>query len=101
LAALEQQLALVAQAQRDADRQLQALESRQERLEQELRDLNAPDPANIERLAGDGAAMQEQLEEAQAQLAELEERLPELDDKRRAAQSAAHEEAQAMARLDA
>lgn len=101
LAALEQQLALVAQAQRDADRQLQALENRQERLEQELRDLNAPDPANIERLAGDGAAMQEQLEEAQAQLAELEERLPELDDKRRAAQSAAHEEAQAMARLDA
>nr|WP_218953419.1 chromosome segregation protein SMC [Parapusillimonas granuli] len=101
LAALEQELALAAQAQRDADRQLQALENRKERLEQELRDLNAPDRANIERLAGDGAAMREQLEEAQAQLAELEERLPELDERRRAAQAAAHEEAQAMARLDA
>src|SRR3546814_9158920 len=56
-------LALVAQSQREADRQLQALEQRQERLNQELRDLNAPDPDNVERLAGDSAALQEQLEE--------------------------------------
>ncbi|MFW7340045.1 chromosome segregation protein SMC [Pollutimonas sp. H1-120] len=101
LARVEQDLALVAQAQRDADRQLQTLELRKERLEQELRDLNAPDPANIERLAGDSAAMQEQLHEAQAQLMELEDRLPELDEQRRNAQGAAHEEAQALARLDA
>src|SRR5690606_16707269 len=53
------------------------------------------------RLAGDSAAMQEQLDEAQAQLMELEERLPELDEQRRSAQSAAHEEAQTLARFEA
>ncbi len=101
LAKVEQNLALVAQAQRDADRQLQALELRRERLNQELRDVNAPDPENLERLAGDHAAMAEQVDEAQAQLAELEDRLPGLEEQRRAAQSASHEEAQRLARLDA
>ncbi|MGB6105249.1 MAG: AAA family ATPase, partial [Pusillimonas sp.] len=101
LARVEQELALVAQAQREADRQLQALEQRQERLDQELRALNAPDPANIERLAGDSAALEEQLEEAQAQLLELEDRLPELDEGRRQAQAAAQAESQAVSRLDA
>ena len=101
LAKVEQELALVAQKQRDADRQVQSLELRQERLDQELRGMDAPDPAEIERLAGDMAAMQEQLEEAQGQLAELEERLPELDGQRREAQVAAQEEAQAVGRLDA
>src|SRR5690606_8536974 len=44
LARIEQDLALAAQSQRDADRQLQNLQLRRERLEQELRSLNAPDP---------------------------------------------------------
>ena len=101
LAKVEQNLALVAQAQRDADRQLQALELRQERLNQELRELNAPDPENLERLAGDHAAIQEQVDEAQAQLAELEERLPQLDEQRAQAQAAARDETQGLARLEA
>ncbi len=101
LARVEQDLALVAQSQRDADRQVQALELRKERLDQELRSLNAPDPENIQRLAGDSAAMDEQLQEAQAQLVELEDRLPELDDQRRKALAASQEESQAVARLDA
>ena len=101
LARVEQELALVAQAQRDADRQVQALELRKERLEQELRSLNAPDPDNIARLAGDSAAMDEQLQEAQGQLVELEDRLPELDEQRRKAQAASQEESQAVSRLDA
>ncbi len=101
LAKVEQELALVAQSQLEADRQLQALEQRQERLNQELRDLNAPDPENVERLAGDSAALQEQLEEAQAQLLEQEERLPELDEQRRQAQALAQTESQAVSRLDA
>ncbi len=101
LAKVEQELALAAQVQRDADRQLQALELRQERLEQELRAMDTPDPAEIERLAGDSAAMEDQLQEAQGQLLELEERLPELDEQRRAAHAASQEEAQAVARLDA
>ncbi|WP_353148175.1 chromosome segregation protein SMC [Pollutimonas bauzanensis] len=101
LARVEQELALVAQAQRDADRQMQALELRKERLEQELRSLNAPDPENIARLAGDSAAMEEQLQEAQGQLVELEDQLPELDEQRRKAQAASQEESQAVSRLDA
>lgn len=101
LARVEQDLALVAQTQRDADRQLQALELRKERLEQELRNLNEPDPDNIARLAGDSAAIQEQLQEAQGQLLELEDRLPGLDEQRRAAQAASQEASQAVARLDA
>ena len=101
LAKVEQELALVAQSQRESDRQLQALEQRQERLNQELRDLNAPDPANVERLAGDCAAIQEQLEEAQAQLMEQEDRLPELEEARRQAQARSQETSQQVSRLDA
>src|SRR5690606_5321196 len=101
LARIEQDLALVGQAQQDADRQLQALELRQERLQDELRAVDAPDPAEIERLAGDSVAMEAQLHEAQAQLMEFEDRLPELDEQRRAAHGAAQEESQAVARLDA
>jgi chromosome segregation protein len=101
LARVEQELALVAQAQRDADRQLQALELRRERLDEELRSLDAPDPANLERLAGDLAAVEAQVDEAQAQQAELEERLPALDDQRRAAHAGSQQESQAVARLEA
>src|SRR5690606_3027060 len=56
LARVEQNLALVAQAQRDADRQLGALEQRRERLEQEMRELDTPDPEHLQRLAGERAA---------------------------------------------
>src|SRR5690606_9613587 len=69
LARVEQNLALVAQTQRDADRQLQNLEQRRERLQQELRELQSPDPARLEQLAGDRAAGEDQLEAAQEELA--------------------------------
>ncbi len=101
LSKVEQALALAAQAQRDADRQLQSLQLRRERLEQELRSVDAPDPQLIERLEGDCAAMEEQLEEAQAQYAELEDRLPALDDARRAAQQVSQDEARKLAGLEA
>ncbi|GAB2916001.1 chromosome segregation protein SMC [Paralcaligenes ginsengisoli] len=101
LARVEQSLALAAQTQRDADRQLQALELRHERLTQEMRELNAPDPAKLEQLAGEHRVMDEQVQEAQAQLLELEERLPELDEARGAAHAASREETQGLARLEA
>ncbi len=101
LARVEQSLALTAQAQRDADRQLQSLELRRERLEQELRSLEVPDPHLLERLAGDCSVMEEQLEEAQAQHAELEERLPALEDQRRHGQLALQEEGRQLATLEA
>ena len=101
LARVEQNLALAAQAQRDADRQLGALEQRRERLEQELRELDAPDPEHLQRLAAQLDVMAEQLEEAQARLAEFEDRLPELDVQRAQAQAVARDESQALARLEA
>ncbi len=101
LAKLEQDLALVAQTQRDADRQLQTLELRKERLHRELRDVHAPDAAAIARLAGDSAAMTTQTDEAQGRLADLEAQAPQLDEQRREAQAVAQQESQAVARLDA
>ncbi|VFR19976.1 Chromosome partition protein smc [plant metagenome] len=101
LAKVEQSLALAAQAQRDADRQLQSLEQRRERLEQELRELQAPDPVRLEELAGAKAVAEDQLHEAQETLAELEARVPQADAERSSAQQAAQAEAQSLAKLDA
>ncbi|MBV6305189.1 chromosome segregation protein SMC [Candidimonas humi] len=101
LARVEQNLALVAQTQRDADQQLQALELRHERLSQELRELDTPDPARLQQLAGEHSMLDEQAQESQAQLLELEERLPELDEQRSAAHARSREESQGLARLEA
>lgn len=79
LARTEQDLALAAQSQRDADGQWRALEDRRARLEGERAALGAPDPAELQRWAGECAVAQERLEEAQARLFELESRLPELE----------------------
>jgi chromosome segregation protein len=101
LAKVEQNLALVAQAQRDADRQLQALEQRRERLQQELRELDSPDPARLEQLAGDRVAGEDQLQAAQAELTALEARLPEADAARGRAQETVQRDAEVLARLEA
>ncbi|WP_019248144.1 chromosome segregation protein SMC, partial [Bordetella pertussis] len=89
------------QTQRDADRQLQTLEQRRERLQQELRELHTPDPERLEQLAGDRLAGEDQLEAAQAELATLEGRVPEADAERSRAQAAAQQDAQGLARLEA
>ncbi|WP_397474389.1 chromosome segregation protein SMC [Pusillimonas sp.] len=101
LARVEQNLALVAQAQRDADRQLSALEQRRERLQHEMRELAAPDPDNLHRLAGELAVLDEQLEEAQGRLVELEDQLPGLDAQREQAHAEAREQSQELSRLEA
>jgi chromosome segregation protein len=101
LARVEQNLALTAQSQRDSDRQLQTLELRRERLLQELRGVDAPDTALLEQLTGDKLSSEELLEESQAALAELEEKLPELDERRSKAQTDAQTQAESLARLDA
>lgn len=101
LARVEQNLALAAQSQRDADRQLQTLELRRERLIQELKGVDAPDTALLEQLTGDKLSSEELLEESQAALAELEEKLPELDERRSKAQADAQAQAESLARLEA
>lgn len=101
LARVEQNLALAAQAQRDSDRQLAALELRRERLNQELHNLDSPDPADLERLAGSHAALDEQVQQAQRELAELEACLPTLDHERGRVQADAHQQARELAGSEA
>jgi chromosome segregation protein len=101
LARVDQSLALVAQTQRDSDRQLQTLELRGERLKQELQGVETPDVEALERLTGDKLVTEESLEEAQGALAELEDKLPEADARRSKAQQQAQVEAESLARLDA
>ena len=101
LSRIEQNLALVAQAQTDANRQIDALQVRRERLEQELKQLDMPDPDRLDRLSGDVEMMSAQLEESQAQLLEYEGRLPRLDEDRSQAQAQARKESETLARLEA
>jgi len=101
LAKLEQNMALVSQRLNDAQRQLQTIEQRQERLQAQRQELSAPDPHALERLAGDKAAGDQQLEEAQATLSDLEVALPEADDKRSQARDLAQAEASRLAQLEA
>lgn len=101
LARVEQSLALVAQTQRDADRQLQTLEMRRERLRQELQGVQTPDLEALERLTGDKSVAQDSLEEAQGTLAELEEKLPDAEARRASAQQQAQAQTESLARLDA
>lgn len=101
LAGIEQNLALVGQQQRETNRQLQALEQRRERLLKEKSEIALPDTGRSEQLAGDSAAAALQLEEAQAQLISLEERLPGLEQARRQAHENAQAENANLARLEA
>ena len=101
LARVEQSLALVAQTQRDSDRQLQGLELRRERLALELKGVETPDTAALEQLTGDKVATEELLEESLGTLTELEDKLPEADARRAQAQQQAQIEAETLARLDA
>ena len=101
LARVEQNLALAAQSQRDADRQIQGLDVRHERLTQELRLLNAPDPDNLERLQGELNMLQTQLAQAQEHMQQLEGQLPRLEAERKQAQQQALQGGQELARLEA
>ena len=101
LARVEQNLALAAQSQRDADRQIQGLDVRHERLTQEARLLNAPDPDNLERLQGELGMLQAQLAQAQEHMQQLEGQLPRLEDERKQAQQQALQGSQELSRLEA
>ncbi|MBU4609873.1 chromosome segregation protein SMC [Achromobacter sp. GG226] len=101
VARVEQALALSAQAQRDADRQLQQLALRRERLQQQAQELARPDTGRLEQLAGDLAAAAQSVEEAEGELFELEERVPALDAERRTAQQHAQQQANAAGTIEA
>nr|MBF0684291.1 chromosome segregation protein SMC [Pseudomonas sp.] len=101
VARLEQALALSAQAQRDTDRQLQQLSARRERLEAQAQSLQRPDTSRLAQLAGDLAAATDQLEQAEAELLALEERVPRTDAQRREAQQSFQREAASASAIEA
>lgn len=101
LSQIEQKLALIGQQQRESDRQLQALELRKERLTKEKNELQSPDDERLEQLAMDREGAEASLEQAQAQLLEVEDKLSQAEQERRQAQQKSQEESQQLARLEA
>jgi chromosome segregation protein len=101
LARTEQELALLAQSQRDADGQWRALEDRRERLASEQQALGAPDPVQLRDLEEACAEAGARLEEAQARLSELEERQPALEARRAGTLQASQDARAELERLDA
>lgn len=101
LSRIEQDLALAAQTQREADGQLRALTEREERLVDERQALGMPDTREIERLAEECETAEARLEDAQERLLALEESVPALDAERTLAQQTSHDARLELEKLDA
>ncbi|MBG6082282.1 chromosome segregation protein SMC [Rubrivivax gelatinosus] len=102
---VQQQIQVLAADSRNLDEQARQLRTRRERLAGERQQLQAPDTARLDALREDEAVAAERHEEAEGRLHELSERVPALDEQRRAAQAAVNREnakqADIAARLDA
>ncbi|MBV6271332.1 chromosome segregation protein SMC [Alcaligenaceae bacterium CGII-47] len=101
LSRIEQDLALAAQIQREADGQLRSLDEREQRLIDERLALGAPDTLEIERLTEECETSAARLEDAQEHLITLEESLPALEAERTRAQQASHDARLSLEKLDA
>ncbi len=101
IARAEQALKLEAAYQRNADRQLQQLQQRQERLKNEAGGLDVPDEAQLEDLRVQLAEHEEILREAQERLADAQETVPRLDSERREAQERVQKESAQIHQLEA
>ena len=102
---VQQQIQVLAAEQRSLDEQSRQAQARSERLHQERQALVAPDAAELEDLQAQLAVASEAAELAEAQLHELQESLPQLDEARSAGQQAVNaqsaRQAELSARLDA
>ena len=98
---VEQALQLESAHQRNADRNLQNLQARRERLAQEKGGLQRPDTGRIDALRAETGDAEARLAAMQDELHEVEARLPELQSQRRAADEAAQRETVAVSQLEA
>ncbi|MCE1251223.1 MAG: chromosome segregation protein SMC [Comamonadaceae bacterium] len=98
---VQQQIQVLAAEQRSLDEQSRQAQARSERLHQERQALVAPDAAELEDLQAQLAVASEAAELAEAQLHELQESLPQLDEARRAGQQAANAQSARQAELSA
>ncbi|MDO5667699.1 MAG: chromosome segregation protein SMC [Alcaligenaceae bacterium] len=101
LSRLEQKQALAQQQKSDTERQLAQLSNRRERLQQEQAAMTLPEQSKLETLRAERDNSAQQLEEAQAQLVEIEERLPAYDELRRQAGQELQQAQQVLSRLEA
>jgi len=105
IATAEQRLQVEQTNRAHAQRSLQIIEQRRERLHQEQGGLNAPDEALLDVRLAEIEAVRAEQAEAQERLAEAQQALPEVETRRRAAaaavQQAVKERAEVQARLTA
>ena len=98
---VQQQIQVLAADSRNIEEQSRALMSRRDRLAQERQGLQAPDLARLQVLQREEASAVETRDLADAQLHELQEQLPSLDEQRRAAQEAVNREGGKLADIGA
>ncbi|MDY7538265.1 chromosome segregation protein SMC [Undibacterium sp. RTI2.1] len=98
---LQQQIELESAHQRNASNILNTLATRKERLQQEKQGLAIPDNVHLENLSLQLEEKKQVLEESSMQLEEAQERLPIIEEERRAAQQQVNQDAAASAQLDA
>lgn len=101
VAAVQQQIQVLAAESRNLDEQARALRGRRERLLAERQQLAAPDEQRLDDLRARSAAADEAAELADARLHELTEQAPALDEARRAQQQQANAESAKQAELGA
>ncbi|MCU0939210.1 MAG: chromosome segregation protein SMC, partial [Burkholderiaceae bacterium] len=97
----EQSIDAAGAEQRNLDRQLATLAQRRERLQQERQQLGQPDDARLAQLNGDVARLQADLDAAAARLADVDQRVPQLQAERQASQEARTRDSDTLARLEA
>ena len=98
---VQQQIQVLAADQRNIDDQVRQLSQRSDRLRADRQALNAPDEAKLEALREEFAMAEEAASESEARLMDLQERVPQLDDDRRARQQAVNTEGARQAELSA
>jgi chromosome segregation protein len=97
----EQSIDAAGAEQRNLDRQLATLAQRRERLQQERQQLGQPDDARLAQLNADVARLQADLDAAAARLADVDQRVPQLQAERQASQEARTRDSDTLARLEA
>jgi len=98
---VQQQIQLLAVESRNVDDQSRQLNGRRERLQQEMQSLAAPDELRLADLRSQSEAAEEEMAVLEAQLGELTDTVPQLDDDRKARQQDSNARAARHAELTA
>ncbi len=101
VAQVQQQIQVLAAEQRSLQEQTRQLQQRRERLDTDRSALNAPDLAQLSQLQQQLSGVTEQADIAEAQLQELQDSVPQLDEARKAAQQTVNTEQSLNADLSA